>query len=71
MEGNSSTSNSCFKFSSDGSLSPVSNSPTLGSYILGPGKPFKTRSGDTVKLNDLLDEAEERALKAVRARARI
>lgn len=35
--------------------------------ILGPdGKPFKTRSGDTVKLNDLLDEAEERALKAVR-----
>jgi arginyl-tRNA synthetase len=34
--------------------------------ILGPdGKPFKTRSGDTVKLNDLLDEAEERALKAV------
>lgn len=34
--------------------------------ILGPdGKPFKTRSGDTVKLNDLLNEAEERALKAV------
>ena len=25
------------------------------------GKPFKTRSGDTVKLTDLLDEAEERA----------
>jgi arginyl-tRNA synthetase len=34
--------------------------------ILGEdGKPFKTRSGDTVKLGDLLDEAEERALKAV------
>lgn len=34
--------------------------------ILGPdGKPFKTRSGDTVKLADLLDEAEERALKIV------
>src|ERR1051325_5149966 len=34
--------------------------------ILGEdGKPFKTRSGDTVKLADLLDEAEERALKVV------
>ena len=32
--------------------------------ILGEdGKPFKTRSGDTVKLGDLLDEAAERALK--------
>ncbi len=29
------------------------------------GKPFKTRSGDTVKLNELLDEAEERAFKIV------
>jgi arginyl-tRNA synthetase len=34
--------------------------------ILGEdGKPFKTRSGDTVKLDELLDEAEERALKIV------
>ncbi|MFM8471341.1 MAG: arginine--tRNA ligase [Limisphaerales bacterium] len=34
--------------------------------ILGEdGKPFKTRSGDTVKLEDLLAEAEERALKVV------
>ncbi len=34
--------------------------------ILGEdGKPFKTRSGDTVKLEDLIDEAEERALKVV------
>jgi arginyl-tRNA synthetase len=34
--------------------------------ILGEdGKPFKTRSGDTVKLGELLDEAEERALKLV------
>jgi len=34
--------------------------------ILGPdGKPFKTRSGDVVKLSDLLDEAEERAYKIV------
>jgi arginyl-tRNA synthetase len=29
------------------------------------GKPFKTRSGDTVKLGDLLDEAVERAFKTV------
>jgi len=34
--------------------------------ILGEdGRPFKTRSGDTVKLGDLLDEAEERALRLV------
>lgn len=34
--------------------------------ILGEnGKPFKTRSGDTVKLTDLLEEAVERALKIV------
>ena len=34
--------------------------------ILGPdGKPFKTRSGETVHLADLLDEAEERALAVV------
>ena len=34
--------------------------------ILGDnGKPFKTRSGDTVKLGELLDEAEERAYKIV------
>jgi len=34
--------------------------------ILGEdGKPFKTRSGDTEKLGDLLDEAEERAFKVV------
>ena len=30
--------------------------------MMGPdGKPFKTREGGTVKLMDLLDEAEERA----------
>jgi arginyl-tRNA synthetase len=34
--------------------------------MLGPdGKPFKTRSGDTVKLKDLLDEAEQRAAAVV------
>ena len=29
------------------------------------GKPFKTRTGGTVKLKDLLDEAEDRALRVV------
>jgi arginyl-tRNA synthetase len=37
--------------------------------ILGEdGKPFKTRSGDTVKLNELIDEAIERAFEAVKAK---
>ena len=37
--------------------------------ILGEdGKPYKTRSGDTVKLSDLLDEAEQRALAVVKAK---
>ena len=37
--------------------------------MLGPdGRPFKTRSGDTVKLKDLLDEAEERAFTVVTAK---
>ena len=33
----------------------------FGMMLGKDGKPFKTRSGDTVKLNDLLDEAVERA----------
>lgn len=34
--------------------------------ILGPdNKPFKTRTGENIKLTDLLDEAEERALAVV------
>ena len=37
----------------------------FGKILGDDGKPFKTRSGDTVKLGDLLDEAEERALKLV------
>jgi arginyl-tRNA synthetase len=37
----------------------------FGSILGGDGKPFKTRSGETVKLADLLDEAGERALKIV------
>jgi arginyl-tRNA synthetase len=37
----------------------------FGKIMGEDNKPFKTRSGDTVKLNDLLDETEERALKIV------
>jgi len=37
----------------------------FGSILGEDGKPFKTRSGETVKLADLLDEAEERAYKVV------
>src|SRR5688572_25229615 len=37
----------------------------FGSILGEDGKPFKTRSGETVKLADLLDEAEERAYAVV------
>jgi arginyl-tRNA synthetase len=40
----------------------------FGKIMGEDGKPFKTRSGDTVKLNELLDEAEERALEAIKAK---
>ena len=46
--------------------SPVKLSHVWFGSILGEdGKPFKTRSGDTVKLADLLDEAIERAAKVI------
>ena len=37
----------------------------FGSILGEDGKPFKTRSGETVRLADLLDEAEDRALKVI------
>jgi len=37
----------------------------FGSILGDDGKPFKTRSGETVKLSDLLNEAEERAFEVV------
>jgi len=51
-------------------LAPPKNEVKLahvwfGSILGEDGKPFKTRSGETVKLSDLLDEAEARALKLV------
>jgi len=37
----------------------------FGSILGDDNKPFKTRSGETIKLAELLDEAEERAFKLV------
>ena len=37
----------------------------FGTVLGKDGKPFKTRSGETVKLKNLLDEAEERAMAVV------
>lgn len=37
----------------------------FGSILGEDGRPFRTRSGETIKLADLLDEAEERAFKVV------
>jgi arginyl-tRNA synthetase len=37
----------------------------FGTILGADGRPFKTRSGDTVKLADLLDEAEQRAAAVV------
>jgi arginyl-tRNA synthetase len=37
----------------------------FGTILGADGKPFRTRSGDTVKLVELLDEAEQRALAVV------
>jgi arginyl-tRNA synthetase len=38
----------------------------FGTMLGADGKPFKTRSGDVVKLSDLLNEAESRALSLIR-----
>jgi len=37
----------------------------FGSILGEDGKPFKTRAGETIRLADLLDEAEERAYRVV------
>lgn len=37
----------------------------FGSILGDDGRPFKTRSGETIRLAELLDEAEERALAVV------
>jgi len=40
----------------------------FGKILGDDGKPYKTRSGDTVKLADLLDEAEQRAFNVVKTK---
>lgn len=40
----------------------------FGMMLGKDGKPFKTRSGDTIKLADLLDEAVERATEVVKSK---
>ncbi|WP_328540827.1 arginine--tRNA ligase [Streptomyces sp. NBC_00344] len=42
----------------------------FGTVLGKDGKPFKTREGETVRLEDLLDEAVERASAVVREKAR-
>jgi arginyl-tRNA synthetase len=42
----------------------------FGTVLGEDGKPFKTRSGDTIGLNGLLDEAEKRAMDIVRANSK-
>ncbi|CAM5253039.1 Arginine--tRNA ligase OS=Streptomyces alboniger OX=132473 GN=argS PE=3 SV=1 [Streptomyces alboniger] len=41
-----------------------------GTVLGADGKPFKTRAGETVRLEDLLDEAAQRAAEVVREKAR-
>lgn len=40
----------------------------FGTMLGEDGKPFKTRSGDTVKLKDLLDEADERGYQLAKSK---
>ncbi|MCF7955850.1 MAG: arginine--tRNA ligase [Phycisphaerae bacterium] len=41
---------------------------TFGTMLGADGRPFKTRSGENIKLRDLLEEAVERAAKVVEAK---
>ena len=43
--------------------------PWFGSILGEDGRPFRTRAGGTVRLSELLDEAESRALAVVEARS--
>jgi arginyl-tRNA synthetase len=47
---------------------PALNHVTFGAVLGENNKPLKTRDGDTIKLKDLLNEAEERALAVVTAK---
>lgn len=52
-------------FRATGRRLPKLNHVTFGAVLGENGKPLKTRDGDTIKLKDLLNEAEERALAVV------
>ena len=51
-----------------GASGPRAEHVPFGTVLGEDNKPFKTRSGEVVKLTDLLDEAEERALAVVTAK---
>ena len=67
MAASNSTSGSCSPPSGAGIRNPRLKLAHVwfGSILGEDGKPFKTRSGETVRLAELLDEAEERAFKLV------
>ncbi len=52
----------------DGRLALLEHA-AYGTILGEDNKPFKTRSGENVRLSDLLDEAHDRALRAVRERS--
>ena len=53
-------------FRQTGRKVPKLNHVTFGAVLGENGKPLRTRDGDTIRLKDLLNEAEERALTVVR-----
>jgi arginyl-tRNA synthetase len=55
-------------FEKTGRRLPALNHVTFGAVLGENNKPLKTRDGDTIKLKDLLTEAEERALAVVTAK---
>jgi len=55
-------------FKKTGRCVPALNHVTFGAVLGENGKPLKTRDGGTLKLKDLLDEAEERARATVTAK---
>jgi arginyl-tRNA synthetase len=56
-------------FAATGRRLPEFQHVTFGTILGEDGKAIKTRSGDPIKLKDLLDEAEERALALVTAKS--
>lgn len=55
-------------FRQTGRRVPKLNHVTFGAVLGENGKPLKTRDGGTIRLKDLLNEAEERALAVVQAK---